>query len=206
MRALISLRAVIGNPCFSSSSFSFLSATISPVCVSRARKTTPYEPSSIWFNLSYVNTERAGKIGGWHVRGGTHMLCSLLVDCVGRGLGCCVGWDETEERSLLETFERLCFGTRFGEGCVGMSSSSPLSHLERFREGVEDPARIGSIKISGLTVVGVRVTFKRTRLSQVHSSLGRPLEFCLPLSQSLFLSMYHTLPHLLGLSVMMHRI
>ena len=84
------------------------------------------------------------------------MLCSLLVDCVGRGLGCCVGWDETEERSLLETFERLCFGTRFGEGCVGMSSSSPLSHLERFREGVEDPARVESIGISGLTVV---VTF-----------------------------------------------
>ena len=37
-----------------------------------------------------------------------------------------------------------------------MSSSSPLSHLERFREGVEDPARIGSIEISRLTVV---VTF-----------------------------------------------
>ena len=103
-----------------------------------------------------VNTERAGKIGGWHVRGGTHMLYSLLAGCVGRGLGCCMGWEETEERSLLETFERLGFGTRFGEGCVGMSSSSPLSHLERFREGVEDPARIGCIGISGLTIV---VTF-----------------------------------------------
>ena len=32
-----------------------------------------------------------------------------------------------------------------------MSSSSPLSHLERFGEGVEDPTRIGTIGISGST-------------------------------------------------------
>lgn len=50
--ALISLNAVIGNPCFSSSSLSFLRATISPVSLSRARNTTPYDPSSIEFNRS----------------------------------------------------------------------------------------------------------------------------------------------------------
>ena len=72
-----------------------------------------------------------------------------------RGLGCCAGW-EGEERSLSENFDRLGFGTRFGEGCVGVSFSSSLSHLERFREGVEDLARAGSIGISGLSmVVGV---------------------------------------------------
>lgn len=80
------------------------------------------------------------------------MLCSLLVDSVGRNLGCCVGWEE-EERSLSETFERLGFETRFGEGCVETSISSPLSHLERLREGVEDPAPVESI-IPGLSVVG----------------------------------------------------
>ena len=41
VKALISRSAVIGNPCFSSSSLSFFKATISPVSFSRARKTTP---------------------------------------------------------------------------------------------------------------------------------------------------------------------
>jgi len=59
-----------------------------------------------------------------------------------------------EGGSLSEILERLGFGTRFGEGCLGLSFSSPFSHLERFREGVEDPARVGSIGISGLSVVG----------------------------------------------------
>jgi hypothetical protein len=48
-------------------------------------------PSSIWFNLSQENTERAGIIGGWNVRGGTHTLCDLFVDGVGWRLDRCVG-------------------------------------------------------------------------------------------------------------------
>ena len=83
-----------------------------------------------------------------------------------------MGWEETEERLLLETFERLSFGMRFG-----MSSSSPLSHLERFREGVEDPARIGTIGISGLTVVGVRVTFLEALISWASLSVPLPSFF-----------------------------
>ena len=89
-------------------------------------------------------------MGGWHVRGGTHTLCSLLVEGIGRVLG---GVEE-EDGSRSEIFGRLSFGTRFGEGCLGISSSSPFSHLERFREGVEDPARVGSIGVSGLSVDG----------------------------------------------------
>ena len=89
-------------------------------------------------------------MGGWHVRGGTQTLCSLFVKGIERGLG---GVEE-EEGSKSEIFERLSFGTRLGEGCLGRSSSSPFSHLERFREGVEDPARVGSIGMSGLSVVG----------------------------------------------------
>jgi hypothetical protein len=58
-----------------------------------------------------------------------------------------------EEHSLSETLERLGFENRFGEGWVGMSSSS-LSHLERFREGVEDPAGVLSVGTFGLSVVG----------------------------------------------------
>ena len=92
-------------------------------------------------------------MGGWHARGGTHTLCSLLVEGVGRGLGGVAGLEE-EEGSLSEIFKRLNFGTRFGEGCLGISSSSPSSHLERFREGVEDPARVESIEMSGPSVVG----------------------------------------------------
>ena len=42
---------------------------------------------------------------------------------------------------------------RFGEDCLGVSLSSPSSHLERFREGVEDPARVGSIGMTELSVV-----------------------------------------------------
>ena len=89
-------------------------------------------------------------MGGWHVRGGTQTLCSLFVEGIGRGLG---GVEEVEG-SKSETLDRLRFGTRFGEGCLGIFSSSPFSHLERFREGVEDPARVGSIGMSGLSVVG----------------------------------------------------
>lgn len=52
MSELISRNAVIGNPFFSSSSLSFFSATMSPVSLSLARNTTPYEPSSIELSLS----------------------------------------------------------------------------------------------------------------------------------------------------------
>ena len=41
INALISRSAVIGKPCFSSSSFNFFNATMSPVSLSLARKTTP---------------------------------------------------------------------------------------------------------------------------------------------------------------------
>ena len=70
------------------------------------------------------------------------MLCSLFVEGAGRGLGDCVAWVEGEEVSPSDIFERLDFGKRFGEGCLGISFSSPSSHLDRFREGVEDPARV----------------------------------------------------------------
>ena len=94
-------------------------------------------------------------IGGWNVRGGTHTLCSLFVDGAGRSLGgCVVGWEKGEERSLSGTLECVDFKTRFGEGCIGTSWSWPLSHLERFREGVEDSAGFWSIGISELSVVG----------------------------------------------------
>ena len=48
-RVLISLREVMGKPSFSFSIFSFLSATVSPVFLSRARYTTPNVPSAIRF-------------------------------------------------------------------------------------------------------------------------------------------------------------
>ena len=86
-------------------------------------------------------------MGGWNVRGGTHTLCSLFVEGVGRDLGGCVACVEEEDDPPSEIFERLGFGTRFGEGCLGISSSSLFSHLDRFREGVKDPARDGSIGI-----------------------------------------------------------
>ena len=63
-----------------------------------------------------------------------------------------MGWEEEEEGSLSEVLERLNFGTRFGEGCIGTSFSSLLSHLERFREGVEGPAPVGSIGTAGFRV------------------------------------------------------
>ena len=71
------------------------------------------------------------------------------MDGIGRGLGDCVDWVDEEEGSPSESFDRLGFGTRFGESCLGMSFSSSFSHLERFLEGVEDPARVGSIEIVG---------------------------------------------------------
>jgi hypothetical protein len=64
MSAMTSRKLVIGKPLFSSSSLSFLSATTSPVRFSRARKTTPYEPSSMWFSRSYSLTERHDINGG----------------------------------------------------------------------------------------------------------------------------------------------
>ena len=64
-------------------------------------------------------------------------------------MGRWVGWEEEEEGSLSEVLERLNFGTRFGEGCIGASFSSLLSHLERFREGVEGPAPVASIGTPG---------------------------------------------------------
>lgn len=57
-------------------------------------------------------------------------------------------WAEGEEEgSPRESFDRFGFGTRFGDGCLGISSS-PFSHLERFLEGVDEPALGGSIGIS----------------------------------------------------------
>lgn len=60
----ISRRAVTGKPSFRLSIFNFFSATISPVAVSRARDTQPYEPSSMWFSLSKLSTRRQGPHSG----------------------------------------------------------------------------------------------------------------------------------------------
>jgi len=51
-RVLISRSDVIGKPSFSFSILSLLSATMSPVAVSRALYTTPYAPSSILLSFS----------------------------------------------------------------------------------------------------------------------------------------------------------
>ena len=58
-RILISRIAVIGNPSFSPSSFTFFNATKLESSRDRAMKTSPYVPSPTCSIFSYASTDRA---------------------------------------------------------------------------------------------------------------------------------------------------
>lgn len=135
---MISRRLVIGNPCRSSSSLSFLSANTAFVSLHRARNTTPYVPSSMWFSRVYEYTERQPPSAGCSARGGAKAERARDEGIGGdgervRGLATLAGGEEPAGAGRLEpggSWSPCCSwaapSSLAGSPARGSSSKSPV--------------------------------------------------------------------------------